>query len=363
MVAGLLLPATRLAAQRAADPDPRGTLLLARAESLQREQLRLDSAQREQSSQRLRGQIIRSGRLVAVFNRTTSPEFDARVLTRVDSILAAFGGRISSWRDSVVGVQYAVSDSAGILAAPDLRRRTPVTLNWTSGDSSGQSEALSDASLIERRFLASLSSSWKTWLGGDIGVVWTPRWEGERALGALVQPLNTTGSGCLAGSISDCRLWLALDPADRPLAMRYRAADLRAAVRRYRDYNPGKGRDYDSCLAGDDAACVRYAETGVGLLSEIPSPTVARTSFVRAVWARHGVAAIDRALQDTAGGIGARFAAAAGISEDSLVAEWRAWVLARGRPEPLAATLPQSLAVMFAALVLVFLAARSGRWR
>ncbi|MFI5279090.1 MAG: hypothetical protein ACHQU1_01235, partial [Gemmatimonadales bacterium] len=66
---------------------------------------------------------------------------------------------------------------------------------------------------------------------------------------------------------------------------------------------------------------------------------------------------------DSSGGVGERLARAVGIGEDSLVAEWRAWVLARGRPQRLMATLPQSMSVVVAALLLVFLAARSGRWR
>ncbi|MFI5279517.1 MAG: hypothetical protein ACHQU1_03400, partial [Gemmatimonadales bacterium] len=291
---GLALSAGSLKAQRPADADPRGAALLARAESLERFEQQLDSARKTESAQLRRGQIVRAGRLVAVFKQATSPEAAQRVVARADSILGAFGGKIAAWKDSIVGVQQGVSDSATVVRAPDLRRRRVVPLLGSTLASDSISEAQQGASWIAREYQNALDSTWQRWLpSGDAGVVWTARFEGERALAALTDPIVSTGSGCLAGRPSECRLWLGLDPTDRPTATRYRVTDLRADVARMNEYGSSPAPGRVACLAGDDVACVRFAESR-RLEAAIPSPGIARTSVVRAVWALHGVETVDR---------------------------------------------------------------------
>ncbi len=359
VVAGALLVAARLAAQRPSDADPRGSVLLARAESLSRWQQKADSTRRNEYAAQRRGQLLRSGRLQLVLWESVTLEVGQRVATRADSALEDFGGGLSEWLEHAVGVQANATDTARVLTAPDTRGRAVVALDWTNTKDT-VSGALNIAGQIARSYRNTLDSAWQNWLPMEYGAVWLSRQEGEWALASLTEPAVSTGAGCLAGRLGDCRLWLALDRTSRPVATRYRAEDLRAEVRRteFAAAYP----DRDACLGGDDAACVRFAESR-RLVSPIPSSGIVRASLVRAIWALHGPTAVARAFADTAGSVGERFARAAGISEDSLMAEWRAWTLARGRTDRLAATLPQSLAVIFAALLVVFLAARSGRWR
>lgn len=374
-VAVASLGASPLRAQRPADPDPGGTALLVRAESLSRIRASLDSVRRREFFARRRAQVLRAGRLTVVLFESISPELGQRIIGRADSVLETFGGGLAEWLDHVVAVQVNVSDAARILATPALSHRTAVELDWmrpalvdileahvhsTTAEGDTVGGAYQVASEIERRYRGTLDSAWQAWLPGGF-VVWRPKIEGEWALRSLTEPVVTSGAGCLTGRVSECRLWLALDRTDRPVATRYRVADLRAQVRRstwLRRTVP----DRDACLGGDDAACVRFAES-YPVVNPMPAPEFARASMVRAIWALHGPATVTRAFADTAGSVGERFARAAGIGEDSLVSEWRMWTLARGRMDRLAMTLPQFMAVIFAALLVVFLAARSGRWR
>ncbi len=357
---GTLLVAPAVAAQRRPDPDPRAAQLLARAESLSAELTAADRVRRAETATRRRGQVVRAGRLVTVFWEAVAPGVAQSVVARADSVLESFGGSPAASLDRIVGVQLNSTDTARLLADPALRHRTSVELNWTPVQDTIDG-ALAIALQISGRYRLALDSAWQSWLPMDYGIVWVNP-SGDWALMALTNPERSTGAGCLSGRLGECRLWLGLDRTARPLALRYLAAELRERIRGLPWYRPSSA-DRDACLlAGDDAACVRFAESQ-RVVDLIPAPGIARASLVRAAWALHGPTAVSRAFADTAGSIGERFARAAGISEDSLVSEWRTWTLARGRTERMAATLPQSLAVIFAALLVVFLAARSGRWR
>jgi hypothetical protein len=358
---GALLVATPLAAQRRTDPDPRATELLARAESLTRELAAGDSLRRAVAVAWHRGYVLRAGRLVAVLWEAVAPEVGQGVVARADSMFESFGGSTAAWLDHIVAMQGHSTDTARLLAEPAMRRRVPVELDWPLVGEDTINSAITIAGQIGARYRATLDTTWRAWLPREFGVVWVKP-AGDWALEALTKPQWSTGSGCLSGRLEDCRLWLGLDRTARPMAMRYRADELRKRMRGmpwYRTSNP----DRDACLVSlEDAGCVRFAESNP-VVNPIPAPEISRASLVRALWALHGPAAVSHAFVDVEGSIGDRFARAAGISEDSLVAEWRTWTLARGRPERLAASLPQSLAVIFAALLVVFLAARSGRWR
>jgi hypothetical protein len=355
-----LLVALPLAAQRRPDPDPRATELLARAESLSAELTAAARVRGFEAATRRRGHVVRAGRFVSVFWEAVTPQVAQSVVARADSVLESFGGSPAAWLDRIVGVQFNSMDTARLLADPAMRHRIPAELDWTPAQDTIDG-ALAVALQISGRYRRTLDSTWQSWLPMDYGVVWVKP-SGDWALMALTNPEWSTGTGCLAGRLGECRLWLGLDRTARPVAMRYRADELRTHVKDLAWYRRSSV-DRDACLQnGDDAACVRFAESQP-VVDPIPSPGIARASLVRAAWTLHGATAVSRAFADTTGSIGERFARAVGISEDSLVSEWRIWTLARGRTERMAATLPQSLAVIFAALLVVFLAARSGRWR
>ena len=56
-------------------------------------------------------------------------------------------------------------------------------------------------------------------------------------------------------------------------------------------------------------------------------------------------------------------ARAAGVPEDSLISEWRSWVLSRGRSERVSAGVGDFASALIFILLLVAMATRSGRWR
>lgn len=350
-----------LAAQRTSGPDARTATLLVRAESLSRDLKEKDRLRRAATESGRRGQVLQAGRVVAVFWESVSPETGQRLVERVDSIIEAFGGGPAELLDHVVAVQWHTADSARLLAQAALARRSPVEMDW-GGDEVRHPEvgAWELVGQIGRRYRRTLDSAWQRWLPQDYGILWERNWSDAWALATLTEPETTTGTGCLAGRLHECRLWLGLDDIARPIATRYRASDLRLPITRWRNW--GGDPDRQTCLNGDDAACVRFAEAH-RLVPSIPSPDYARESFVRAVWALHGPVALARAFTDRQGSVGERFARAVSIREDSLVAEWRTWTLGRGRTDHLAASLPQALIVLLAATLLVGAAARSGRWR
>jgi hypothetical protein len=89
----------------------------------------------------------------------------------------------------------------------------------------------------------------------------------------------------------------------------------------------------------------------------------ARGSLLRAVRVVHGAAALRRALADTSGSVGVRLARASGVSEDSLLAEWRAWLLTGGGGRRVTADFADGVPVALLGALLLLAAARSGRWR
>jgi hypothetical protein len=360
-VAGIWCVARPLAAQRRTDADQSTVALLARAESLSSEWHKLDRARVARSATGRRGQVLQAGKVIVVAWESASPEMGQRLAALVDSTVEAFGGGPAELLDHVVAIQVNTSDSARILTRPSFARRRPIGLDWGVYElrhpEAGASRLLDRFS---REYRSSLDSGWQHWLPFDFGIEWDPKVHGYWALASLTNPDVAVGQGCLAGRVAQCRLWLGLDDDARPIAMRYRPDEIR---RRIVGWTSWVGlADRQQCGGGDDAACVRYAEA-YPAVSVIPAPAVARASFVRALWAMHGPQVVARAFGDTHGSIGERFARAASIREDSLVAEWRSWTLARGRPDHLAASLPQSLIVLLIAGLAVWAATRTGRWR
>jgi len=353
----LLVVAAPLAAQRR-DP-ARVATLLARAESLQAAMQKKDRALQAEVATQRRGQVVQSGRVVLVLWEMIDPAAGQRLAAAADSTLAAFGAGPAALLDRIVYVQLWTTDTARILSRPAMAHRRSVALEWVDRDRPdvGAAKLVSTVAL---QYRGTLDSAWQRWLPRDYGLAWIPRPYSDWALAALTDPDAATGEGCLAGRAAQCRLWLGLDDDARPIAMRYHASEIRRRLTGRTGYSPGVDRQ--RCVDGDDPACIRYAETRP-VVNSIPAPDIARASFVRALWALHGPEAVGRAFADTHGAVGDRFARAAGIREDSLVAEWRAWTLGRGRRDPLAAGAAQSVFVLLVVAVAVWAATRSGRWR
>ena len=99
------------------------------------------------------------------------------------------------------------------------------------------------------------------------------------------------------------------------------------------------------------------------LVPPAPAGLASRRSLMRAVHALHGSAALRRALADTLGSVGMRLARASGLTEDALVTEWRIWLLRAGGHSRVTAGVVDALPVVIVGALLLFAAARSGRWR
>jgi hypothetical protein len=223
------------------------------------------------------------------------------------------------------------------------------------------------ASVIGQAYWRTLDSAWKAWLPLDLALEWKMNREGAAGAQELMAGETEAGARCLEGDALPCRRWLGLDRDPAPFATRYRPVEIRRIlVKRTLGWGAGGWSGLASeCAAGSDLACLQVAEHGgwAGWLSPIPASPTPRGTLVREVRALHGAEAIRRALTDSTGSVGERLARAAGISEDSLVVEWRSWLLTGGGNPKVAAGARDALPALVFAGLLLFAAARSGRWR
>jgi len=358
LLAGHAVPAL---AQRASD----STLLLrARLAQVDAQIATREAALREEEARapaRL-GRLQTEGNFTLLVRESAPRDSVTRLARSADSMLADFGGIPDSFIQSIVHVMPSVSDTAALLAAPGLRGRARVNLQWnvnTQGRSLGNDWLLVEP--VVRAFRETRDSTWRAWLDYSYGVYWYPADAGEAAIAHLTSPEAATGKECLEGRPRSCRLWLGVDNDSQPFLARYKPEELTQLAR-------GRvlmsGVDGSACRAGEAAACARVFENRPWLgVHAIPAPDHMRSSVIRALRQLHGPEAVRRALADRIGSVGERLSRAAGVSEDSLMIEWRHWVLSRGRTERVSAGGGDALMALLVSALLVGLAARSGRWR
>ena len=205
-----------------------------------------------------------------------------------------------------------------------------------------------------------------TWLGAPL----RPRILAGREFAAVYVQLVTAPSGlarqCFVGDISSCRSILGLDRSPDSFMHWYSTPGERRAIlrRSFTEYfnRPATVGTWRACVAGADSACIE-------LLRTLPTNTVppplgddARHLLVHTVLRIGGPESYQRLLADPNLALDDRLSHAAGISVDSVVARWRAGVIA-GRPTPVA--LPRWGALAAVGWILVFggCAMRSSRWR
>ena len=362
IVLALGLAAGPAMAQRAPDSTALLRTRLAQVET----QLAVREEQRQQEEARAPkrlGRIQTEGNITVLVRESVPRDTIVRLATAADSILADFGGIPDTFTRTMIQVMPFVSDTATLLAAPGVKERRRLDLDW-SGDLSGSN--LGDGWMlafpVTRAFRETLDSTWQNWLGYHFGVYWKRADDGEGAINELASPDFATGTECLAGRLRSCRLWLGVDNDVQPYRVRYKADEL---VRATRERHFG-GPDGAACRNGEGDACARIIENGQTygvILSPVPAPEHIRASLVRGVRELHGAGAVRQALADQNGSVGERLARAAGVSEDSLMAEWRRWVLSRGRTERVSAGVGDVLTALLFTALLVGLATRSGRWR
>ncbi len=357
-----LLAATSSAAlaqaSRAGATDP--AVLLARAESLRAVLARQDSATQASAGVPRRAMRFDSGPLTVLLPGTAGDATGRRIAARAVALLDDMGAVPAAFVSSRVVVSSYATSADAVLRAAGLAGR--IRLRTDAGQ---RPDTLTDdwqiATSIGAAYRATLDDEWTAWLPWNLGIGWKTGREDVAAVRELMAGQTRAGARCLAGEAAGCRLWLGLDRDANPYATRFTPPELRAlmAVRYYYGGAAGLVRN---CLSGSDEACVRAASRG-DLLPPIPAGYSARASLLRAVRERHGAAALQRALADTAGSLGDRLARATGVGLDSLVSAWRTWVLTEGGRARVRADVREALPVVVFGGLLLFAAAWSGRWR
>jgi hypothetical protein len=246
-----------------------------------------------------------------------------------------------------------------VLRAEHLDRRVRIMADISSAPDT-LANGLLAADVIGQAYLGTLDEEWRKWLPGDLAIGWTMRVEGGEAVRDLMAGGIRTGARCLAGSAPDCRLWLGLDRDDR--ADRYQPAEIRRLLLAGYWW-PGMRGLARQCADGADDACQTLARRGGYLVPAVPAGLASRGSLIRAVRVCHGDGALRQALVDTTGSVGERLARATHLSEDSLVGEWRSWLLTGGGQPRVTAGVREAVPALIVAGLLLLAAARSGRWR
>jgi hypothetical protein len=355
--------ATPLAAQSPAAQEPaaaRERALVARADSVLAWSVSRDSALLAASRTAWRARLTESQGMVLVLPGVVPADDAQRALDSARALLRDFGGIPEGFPRTVVLFNFRALDTGAVLGAPALRSRTRVLVSLTGTEGGGETvEAANVAYSVMQAYQESLDISWHIWLPIDFGLDAGHRSAMWNAYRELTESRWSVGARCVAGEAAGCRLWLGIDPDSSPYSMRFTVADLRAFLSSGSEEWVTLRSDLGSaCLKRDDAACVDYARRA-HRPEPIPAFDLGRRSLVLALRALHGRAAVLRALADTTGSVGDRFARAAGINEDSLVREWRYWVLTRGGKPRDRSFAAETVPVLLAAGLLLFVASRS----
>ena len=335
--------------------------LLARAESLLADARRADSADRWRAQEQRRARRFDAGDVTLLLPGT----------------VGRAAGRV------VVASAAAYLNDLGAVPEVFLRRHVLVTLLATDVDVTLKTEGLlgratigidlplvpdtlvagwSVAAAVVRAYEATLDRAWQDWLPTDLSLGWRVAADGPAAVRALMEGDTRAGAKCLEGEVARCRLWLGLDDDPDPFQARYEPGEIRHLVAQREWFYEPERADAEQCVAGSDDACLRFAE-GTRFVPRIPAGAAARRSLLRAVRALHGPDALLRALADTSGSLGQRLARVARVPEDSMVAEWRSWVMTEGGQARVTAGVGDALPVLAFVGLLLLAATRGGRWR
>jgi len=217
--------------------------------------------------------------------------------------------------------------------------------------------------LVAMADLGPLDPGLRDWLGGVV----VPRFDSGPGHAVVYVQLVTAPSlaaqRCYRGDRAACRDALSLSAMTDPASQWYGPAERRAlVVQQYADFlrRSGHGQTVRSCEQGSDGSCLELLRSLRNLIP--PLDYQARLTFLETAVRVGGAETFQRFLATPAGTIGSRLAAAARVSQDSLVERWRNDVLA-ARPTPV--PLPVLGAWVALGWIVVFgtCGLRSSRWR
>ncbi|HEY2806983.1 MAG TPA: hypothetical protein VGI92_14080 [Gemmatimonadales bacterium] len=301
------------------------------------------------------------GRLTLAVPLDVPAQWVSTMAHAADSTLGEFGGIPDETIRRLVLLEVTLTPENAMLA--QFKGRPFASLSPVRASDSAEANGSKALEAMAHYFTGTLDSTWQKWLEGQLVLAWNSNLDGERALDDLASVGGyVSGKECLAGMLASCRQWLGLDDSPQPYSVRYRPQELVSALRNS-DGSHGNPTE-DRCRGGDAQACAEFFT----LMSWHPLPSIPasgemRMSLLRELRERHGKEALRRVLADSAGSVGDRLSHAAGISEDSLVSEWRLWVLGRGRIERVTAGPGDLVSALLFSAILVGMAIRSGRWR
>ena len=218
--------------------------------------------------------------------------------------------------------------------------------------------------LLAMTDLSGLDRGVHDWLGGRLA----PGGDLRPLLGQVYVQLITAPwrsvHRCFAGDLAACRDVLSLTDSTGRLTRWYTPDERRRLVAgqagaRIRELREGEFR---SCAAGSDSACLDLLESLSASGVSPPLDYGARYTFLVTAIGLDGSGTFSRLLATPGGTMGSRLAEASRLPEDSLVARWRADVLA-ARPRPVSLPpLGSWIALMWAG-VFMGCALGSSRWR
>ena len=352
LVIAVLFLAHPLAGQRTA-------ALQARADSLLHEWRQANVLAAVQDSLRAAANVagrdtIRVGALVILANPSPLPL--ARAATHAWPMIERFyGPAAQALAHHPIVIQAVDPDTAVLTAPPGAGLRIP----WDEDQ-----DHLTRV-LVGSADLGSDDRGLHDWLRGPL----TPAFDIRPVLGRVYIQLVTAPSQaarrCFAGALDACRDALSLTDSAGLIARWYGPAERRLLVitRLSGFFNRGTQQaEFRSCAAGSDSACADLLESIAP--GNVPSPLDhgARYALVATAIAVGGPETFSRLLAAPGGPIGSRLAEAARLSEDSLVARWRADVLA-ARPKPVSLPPWGGWIALVWAGVFMGCALRSSRWR
>jgi hypothetical protein len=350
-----LVAGARLAAQVPPGATPRERELLLRADSFYR--LLEARLARDAEAQRVRSRakLVESGGLALVVSGEVPVDEALHALDSAQVILRGFGGVPERFTRSLVVVFQDATDTGLALRAGTVRDRRRVPVTGIQQSVKGPHWTISGsliAGVLARAYRASLDPDWREWLPWDYGFGPWGRGAAGAAYTSLTRSPWSVSASCLAALPAGCRLWLGVDRDQAPYEARYTGVELRRTILEGAKWYAERSESGRSCLDGADAACYTFARD-LRWASPFPADDPGRRSLIRAVHDLHGPGAVAQALADTAGAIGERLARASGVGEDSLMMEWRYWVLTRGgRPSERNVLADAAPAVLLAGLLL-----------
>jgi hypothetical protein len=204
------------------------------------------------------------------------------------------------------------------------------------------------------------------WLGEPIRPMRRPEYDRARVYVRLVTAPSEVARACFLGDVGRCRTALDLvDTADAFLQSYPSASERRHVLQvAFSDYfaRTASEATWHACVRGSDTACV-------ALLRSLPPGSIprildsdARRLLIHLALRMGGREAYGRLLADPSASPSERLARAAGVPADTIVARWRAAIIA-SRPKPV--TLPSwdIMAALGWTIVLAVCGMRSSRWR